>query len=165
MQYGPAWLFYESPLDNPFGDEQRAVDFLPFLKHPKSRVPDIATCSYGMFSSCGLLPSKKANCLVRWKLLCLSLKLYTVLVFRASCSTETMRLARRSYRAAKTRIAVRGSWSPIWVAAARASAARPCQNAGSYGGDCMLMKRRSGLGPERRPSCLALPVDASTLRT
>ena len=27
----------------------------------------------------------------------------------------------------------------------------------------MLMKRRSGLGPERRPSCLALPVDASTL--
>jgi hypothetical protein len=75
MQYGPAWLFYESPLDNPFGDEQRAVDFLPFLKHPKSRVPDIATCSYGMFSSCGLLPSKKANCLVRWKLSCLSLKL------------------------------------------------------------------------------------------
>lgn len=88
MQYGPAWLFYESPLDNPFGDEQRAVDFLPFLKHPKSRVPDIATCSYGMFSSCGLLPSKKANCLVRWKLSCLSLKLYTMLVFRASCSTE-----------------------------------------------------------------------------
>jgi hypothetical protein len=40
MQYGPASLLDESPLDNPFGDEQRAVDFLPFLKHPKSRVLD-----------------------------------------------------------------------------------------------------------------------------
>jgi len=33
----PAWLFDESPIDDPFGYGERAVRFLHALKHPKSR--------------------------------------------------------------------------------------------------------------------------------
>jgi hypothetical protein len=131
MQYGPVSLFDESPLDNPFGDEQRAVDFLPFLKHPKSRVPDRNLLIWDVqfvwapALQEGKLPRPLEAVMFIAKALygaCLPCFLFT----------ETMRLARRSYRAAKASIAVRGSWSPIWAAAARASAARPCQNAGSY---------------------------------
>jgi len=35
----PAWLFDDSPIDDPLGYGQRAVDFLLALKHPKSRLP------------------------------------------------------------------------------------------------------------------------------
>lgn len=35
----PAWLFDDSPIDDPMGYGQRAVDFLRQLKHPKSRLP------------------------------------------------------------------------------------------------------------------------------
>lgn len=35
----PAWLFDDSPIDDPMGYGQRAVDFLRALKHPKSRLP------------------------------------------------------------------------------------------------------------------------------
>jgi phage terminase large subunit-like protein len=35
----PAWLFDDSPIDDPEGYGQRAVDFLCSLKHPKSRLP------------------------------------------------------------------------------------------------------------------------------
>lgn len=35
----PAWLFDDSPIDDPMGYGQRAVDFLLQLKHPKSRLP------------------------------------------------------------------------------------------------------------------------------
>jgi phage terminase large subunit-like protein len=36
---GPKWIFDESPIDDPLGHGQRAVDFLRLLKHPKSRLP------------------------------------------------------------------------------------------------------------------------------
>lgn len=42
MSYGPAWLFDGLPIADPHGYGQRAVDFLQFLKHPKSRRPDKA---------------------------------------------------------------------------------------------------------------------------
>jgi phage terminase large subunit-like protein len=42
MQCGPAWLFDDSPIGDPLGHGERAVDFLGFLKHPKSRRPDRA---------------------------------------------------------------------------------------------------------------------------
>lgn len=35
----PSWVFDESPIDDPFGYGQRAVDFLRALKHPKSQAP------------------------------------------------------------------------------------------------------------------------------
>lgn len=35
----PEWLFDDSPIDDPMGYGQRAVDFLRALKHPKSRLP------------------------------------------------------------------------------------------------------------------------------
>jgi phage terminase large subunit-like protein len=35
----PEWLFDGSPIDDPFGYGQRAVDFLGLLRHPKSRLP------------------------------------------------------------------------------------------------------------------------------
>jgi phage terminase large subunit-like protein len=35
----PAWLFDDSPIDDPEGYGQRAVDFLRSLKHPKSKLP------------------------------------------------------------------------------------------------------------------------------
>lgn len=35
----PAWLFDDSPIDDPLGYGQRAVDFLRSLKHPKSKLP------------------------------------------------------------------------------------------------------------------------------
>ena len=33
----PAWIYDGSPIDDPFGDGERAVRFLRILKHPKSR--------------------------------------------------------------------------------------------------------------------------------
>lgn len=35
----PEWLFDDSPIDDPLGYGQRAVEFLLALKHPKSRLP------------------------------------------------------------------------------------------------------------------------------
>jgi phage terminase large subunit-like protein len=35
----PAWLFDDSPIDDPMGYGQRAVDFLRMLRHPKSKLP------------------------------------------------------------------------------------------------------------------------------
>ena len=35
----PHWLFDNSPIEDTFGDGQRAVEFLRGLKHPKSRLP------------------------------------------------------------------------------------------------------------------------------
>ncbi|MBH0239121.1 terminase large subunit [Methylobrevis albus] len=35
----PAWVFDESPIADPDGRGQRAVDFLRLLRHPKSRLP------------------------------------------------------------------------------------------------------------------------------
>ncbi|GHE49918.1 terminase [Camelimonas fluminis] len=35
----PKWLFDDSPIDDPMGCGQRAVNFLRRLKHPKSRLP------------------------------------------------------------------------------------------------------------------------------
>jgi len=35
----PAWLFDESPIPDPLGYGQRAVDFLRALRHPKSKLP------------------------------------------------------------------------------------------------------------------------------
>lgn len=35
----PAWVFDDSPIDDPFGYGQRAVDFLRLLRHPKSTLP------------------------------------------------------------------------------------------------------------------------------
>ncbi len=40
MTSGTAWLFDDSPIPDPHGEGQRAVDFLRLLKHPKSRRPD-----------------------------------------------------------------------------------------------------------------------------
>ena len=42
MQCGPAWLTDGSPIPDPRGYGERAVDFLQFLKHPKSRQEDRA---------------------------------------------------------------------------------------------------------------------------
>lgn len=42
MQCGPAWLFDDSVIPDPLGHGERAVEFLRFLKHPKSRQPDKA---------------------------------------------------------------------------------------------------------------------------
>ncbi|KIZ41433.1 MULTISPECIES: terminase TerL endonuclease subunit [Rhodopseudomonas] len=36
---GPAWISDASPIPDPLGRGQRAVDFLRLLKHPKSRLP------------------------------------------------------------------------------------------------------------------------------
>ncbi|WP_428428238.1 terminase large subunit [Pararhizobium sp.] len=36
---GLAWIYDDSPIADPFGYGQRAVDFLRLLKHPKSRLP------------------------------------------------------------------------------------------------------------------------------
>jgi phage terminase large subunit-like protein len=35
----PTWIYDGSPIDDPFGYGQRAVDFLRLLKHPKSKLP------------------------------------------------------------------------------------------------------------------------------
>jgi phage terminase large subunit-like protein len=35
----PSWIFDDSPIPDPFGYGQRAVDFLRVLRHPKSRAP------------------------------------------------------------------------------------------------------------------------------
>ncbi len=40
--YGPAWLTDGSEIPDPLGHGQRAVDFLRFLRHPKSRAPNRA---------------------------------------------------------------------------------------------------------------------------
>jgi phage terminase large subunit-like protein len=40
MQCGPAWLFDGSAIPDPRGYGDRAVEFLRFLKHPKSRLAD-----------------------------------------------------------------------------------------------------------------------------
>lgn len=40
MQLGPAWIYDGSEIPDPFGYGERAVEFLRFLKHPKSRAPD-----------------------------------------------------------------------------------------------------------------------------
>lgn len=40
MLCGPAWLFDDSVIPDPRGFGERAVDFLQFLKHPKSREAD-----------------------------------------------------------------------------------------------------------------------------
>jgi phage terminase large subunit-like protein len=37
---GPAWLFDDSGIADPFGYGERAVRFLRLLRHPKSRLPD-----------------------------------------------------------------------------------------------------------------------------
>ncbi len=42
MECGPAWLFDASPIPDPLGHGERAVEFLSFLRHPKSRAPDKA---------------------------------------------------------------------------------------------------------------------------
>lgn len=42
MQCGPTWLFDDSVIPDPLGHGERAVEFLRFLKHPKSRQPDRA---------------------------------------------------------------------------------------------------------------------------
>lgn len=41
-QYGPAWVFDDSPIDDPFGHAAEALRFLSILKHPKSKNPDKA---------------------------------------------------------------------------------------------------------------------------
>src|SRR5262245_23500096 len=40
MQFGPEWLFDNSPINDPMGHGERAIEFLRFLRHPKS--PDQA---------------------------------------------------------------------------------------------------------------------------
>ena len=35
----PAWIYDDSPIDDPFGHGERAVAFLRLLRHPKSRAP------------------------------------------------------------------------------------------------------------------------------
>jgi len=42
MQCGPDWLFDDSPIPDPLGRGERAVEFLQFLKHPKSQKDDHA---------------------------------------------------------------------------------------------------------------------------
>lgn len=39
QSYGPGWLFDDSEIPDPFGRGERAVEFLRFLKHPKSQAP------------------------------------------------------------------------------------------------------------------------------
>lgn len=42
MQCGPAWLFDGSDIPDPRGHGERSIEFLRFLKHPKSRAADKA---------------------------------------------------------------------------------------------------------------------------
>jgi phage terminase large subunit-like protein len=42
-KYGPAWLTDNSPIADPSGFGERAMQFLRFLRHPKSRAPDKAS--------------------------------------------------------------------------------------------------------------------------
>lgn len=42
MHCGPAWLFDDSEIPDPFGYGERAVEFLRFLQHPKSRASNKA---------------------------------------------------------------------------------------------------------------------------
>lgn len=37
--FGPAWVFDDSPIDDPFGYGERAVRWLRMLRHPKSHLP------------------------------------------------------------------------------------------------------------------------------
>jgi len=36
----PSWVFDDSPIDDPLGYGERAVNFIRHLKHPKSNRPD-----------------------------------------------------------------------------------------------------------------------------
>src|SRR5262245_60956361 len=40
LQFGPAWLFDDTPIADPFGYGARALRFVDILKHPKSCLPD-----------------------------------------------------------------------------------------------------------------------------